>query len=48
VGALPKAVRHEWVHFFNSERPHDYLDDLTPVAAEELHYAHGHYLAEAG
>ena len=39
---------HEWVHFFNTERPHDYLDDLTPLAAEQLHYAHRHSLAEAG
>lgn len=29
-----------WVDWFNTERPHDYLDDLTPAAAEALHYAH--------
>ncbi|WP_157210328.1 IS3 family transposase [Nocardioides aequoreus] len=28
-----------WVDFFNNERPHEALDDLTPIAAEELHYA---------
>lgn len=28
-----------WVDWFNHQRPHEYLDDLTPVAAEELHYA---------
>jgi len=28
----------EWVHWFNTERPHEYLDDLTPAAAEQLHY----------
>lgn len=25
-----------WVDFFNNERPHEALDDLTPMAAEEL------------
>lgn len=29
-----------WVDFFNNERPHEYLDDLTPALVEELHYAH--------
>lgn len=29
----------EWVDFFNTERPHEYLDDLTPLEAETLHYA---------
>ncbi len=29
-----------WVDFFNTERPHEYLDDLTPALVEELHYAH--------
>lgn len=28
----------DWVHWFNTERPHEYLDDLTPEAAEQLHY----------
>ena len=27
-----------WVDWFNTERPHEYLDDLTPARAEELHY----------
>jgi len=31
----------EWDHFFNTERPHQYLDDLTPVAVERLHYDRG-------
>lgn len=26
-----------WVDWFNTERPHEYLDDLTPARAEELH-----------
>lgn len=28
-----------WVDFFNTERPHEYLDNLTPVTVENLHYA---------
>lgn len=27
-----------WVDWFNTERPHEYLDDLTPARAEQLHY----------
>lgn len=27
------------VDWYNTERSHDYLDDLTPARAEELHYA---------
>ena len=30
----------EWVAWFNTERPHEYLDDFTPEAAEKLHYDH--------
>ena len=26
----------EWVQWFNTERPHDYLDDFTPEAVEKL------------
>lgn len=29
-----------WVDWFNTERAHEYLDDLTPARAEELHYIH--------
>lgn len=29
-----------WVDRFNTERPHEYLSDLTPARAEELHYIH--------
>lgn len=32
----------EWVHWFNTERPHEYLDDFTPEAVEKLHYDHRH------
>jgi len=35
----------DWVHWFNTERPHEYLQDLTPEAAEQLHYAHRTTLA---
>ena len=28
-----------WVDWFNNERPHEALSDLSPVAAEQLHYA---------
>jgi putative transposase len=28
----------QWVDWFNTERPHEYLDDLTPAQAEQLHY----------
>ncbi len=38
----------EWVDFFNTERPHEYLDDLTPLEAEKLHYAHFTALPQAG
>ena len=30
----------EWVLWFNTERPHEYLDDFTPEAVEKLHYDH--------
>ena len=38
----------EWVHWFNTERPHEHLDDFTPEAVENLHYAHKNSLPEAG
>lgn len=37
-----------WVDWFNNQRPHEYLDDLTPVAVEELHYAHRQTPASVG
>ena len=27
-----------WVDFYNTIRPHEALDDLTPIQAEHLHY----------
>jgi putative transposase len=38
----------EWVLWFNTERPHEHLDDFTPQAAEKLHYDHKRSLPEAG
>jgi putative transposase len=38
----------EWVHWFNTQRPHESIDDLTPVQVEQLHYTHRTRLAEAG
>ena len=37
-----------WVHWFNTERPHESIDDLTPVKVEQIHYTHRTGLAEAG
>jgi putative transposase len=30
----------EWVDWYNHRRPHQAIDDFTPVAVEDLHYAH--------
>ncbi len=37
----------DWVTWFNTERPHQSISDLTPVAAEQLHYRYRASLAEA-
>lgn len=37
-----------WVDWFNTERSHEALDDLTPMAAEELHYAARNKLQPTG
>jgi putative transposase len=29
----------EWVDWFNRERTHESIDDLTPIQVEEIHYA---------
>ena len=29
----------QWIDWFNTERPHEHLDDLTSAQAEEPHYA---------
>jgi putative transposase len=38
----------EWVDWYNHRRPHEAIDDFTPVAVEDLHYAHRTALAEVG
>ena len=37
-----------WVDFFNKERSHEAIYDLTPIAAEELHYAARNELQPTG
>jgi putative transposase len=49
-----KGVEHvetatlDWIHWFNTQRPHQSIQDLTPIQAEQTHYAHRTRLAEAG
>jgi putative transposase len=38
----------EWVDWFNRERPHESIDDLTPIEAEQVHYAARNRLSPAG
>ena len=38
----------DWVHWFNTERTHESIDDLTPLQAEQAHYAARNRLAETG
>ena len=37
-----------WVDWFNTERPHESIDDLTPIQAEEVHYAARNSLVPTG
>ena len=37
-----------WVDWFNTERTHESIDDLTPLQAEELHYAARNRLVPTG
>ena len=43
-----EAAVLDWVSWFNTERPHESIDDLTPVQVEDLHYRYRAGLAEAG
>ena len=43
-----EVATFEWVDFFNTQRPHESLEDLTPVVVEQIHYAHRTPLAQAG
>ncbi len=36
------------VHWFNTERTHEAIDDLTPVAVEQLHHRFRATLEQAG
>ena len=38
----------EWVYWFNNDRPHEGIDDLTPVQVEEIHYAARNRLVPTG
>jgi len=38
----------EWVDWFNTERPHESIDDLTPLEAEQAHYAARNRLVPTG
>jgi putative transposase len=38
----------EWVHWFNTQRPHESIDDLTPLQAEQAHYADRRRLDQTG
>lgn len=37
-----------WVDWFNTERPHESVDDLTPTRVEEVHYAARNRLRPTG
>ncbi len=37
-----------WVDWFNTERPHESIDDLTPIEAEQIHYAARNRLVPTG
>ena len=38
----------DWVTWLNTERPHESVDDFTPVDAEHLHYRYRASLDQAG
>jgi putative transposase len=43
-----EATTLDWVHWFNTQRPHESIQDLTPIQAEQTYYTHRTRLAEAG
>jgi putative transposase len=43
-----EAAVLDWVHWFNNERTHESIDDLTPVQAEQFHYRYRTSLTETG
>jgi putative transposase len=38
----------KWVHWFNHERTHEAIDDLTPIEVEHTHYAARNRLRPTG
>lgn len=38
---------HGWVPWFNTERTHGSIDDLTPIEAEAFYYSHRQRQADA-
>jgi putative transposase len=43
-----EAETLDWVHWFNTERTHESIDDFTPVQAEQFHYTHQTGLSPTG
>ena len=43
-----EAAALEWVHWYNTERTREAIDDLTPVAVQQLHYRFRATLEQAG
>ncbi|MBB3043087.1 transposase InsO family protein [Nocardioides soli] len=43
-----ELVTLSWVAWFNTERTHETIDDLTPIQAEEVHYAARNRLRPTG
>lgn len=43
-----EAATADWVHWFNTERTHASIDDLTPIELEQLDYASSGPLERAG
>jgi putative transposase len=37
-----------WVHWFNHQRTHESIDDLTPIEVEQTHYAARNRLRPTG
>lgn len=42
-----EAATLDWVHWFNTDRTHESLSDLTPLEAEAIHYSRNAGLAKA-
>ena len=46
--AAVEAATADWVQWFNTERIHSSIDDLTPIELEQLEYALTEPLEQAG